>query len=34
MEPQYKGMNGRIDALSVGWLFAKDHMFFNDGDIT
>lgn len=34
MEPQYKGMNGRIDALSVGWLFAKDHIFFNEGDIT
>lgn len=34
MEPNYMGANGRIDAKAVAWLFAKDHVFFDDGEIT
>ena len=33
MEPEYRGINGRIDALAAAWLFANDQLFFMDGDI-
>ena len=33
MEPEYRGLNGRIDALAAAWLFANDQLFFMDGDI-
>ena len=34
MEPSYTGQNGKIDAFAVAWLFAEDHVFFNEEEIT
>lgn len=33
MEPNYRGKNGRIDAMAAAWLLANDHVFFRDDDI-